>query len=233
VVAPPAGKGGTTARPPRPASGPLPGGAGASGGAGTGGVAAPPVASPAGKGGAGTPTAPPRATQTARFIAADPHALQVHLGADGKLPSLVLEDVDQAREEAVRQPRTSPPWLLLLVFGFSITASLALLFIDSGDAPHVERGSKTTARTALQHHYTGTYPPLAPYQQRIRRALQAYQKGDRAEEKRLYREVLDILHTEGKNKSTGVTGMIDAPDPPLGNPSDRHLEALISILLSD
>jgi len=159
--------------------------------------------------------------------------MKVHLGADGKLPELVLQDADQALEAAVARPQTSPPWLLLVVFGFSVTVSLAMLFIDSGNSPQVERRSRASARAALQQNYAGTYPPFTPYQQKIRLALQAHQKGDRSEEKRLFREVLDILHAESKNRSTGVTGMIDAPDPPAGNPSDRHLEGLISTLLSD
>lgn len=188
--------------------------------------AAPPLSSP-------PPQPPPRASQIARFIAADPTALRVHLGANGKLPELVLQDADQALEEAVAHPKTSPPWLLLLVFGFSVTVSLAMLFVESGGSSQVERRSRTAARAALQQNYSGTYPPFAPYQQKIRLALQAHQKGDRVEEKRLFHEVLDILHAESKNRSTGVTGMIDAPDPPAGNPSDRHLEGLISTLLSD
>ena len=102
-----------------------------------------------------------------------------------------------------------------------------------GGSTQVERRSRTAARAALQQDYTGTYPPFSPYQQKIRLGIQAHEKGDRAEEKRLFREVLDILHAESKNKSTGVTGMIDVPDPPAGNPSDRHLEGLISTLLSD
>lgn len=176
---------------------------------------------------------PPRTVHTARFIAADPTALKVSLGADGKLPELLLTDVEKAREEAVAKPKSSPPWLMLVVFGFSISISMAMLFVDSDMNVHYERGSHASARAALQANYVGVVPPLAPYQTKIRLALQAYQKGDRDEEKRLYREVLDILKSESKNKSTGVTGMIDSPDPPAGNPSDRHLEALISILLTD
>ena len=128
------------------------------------------------------------------------------MGADGKLPALVLHDVDQALEAAVAHPKTSPPWLLLVVFGFSVTMSLAMLFIDSGNSTQVERRSRTAARAALQQNYTGTYPPLAPYQQKIRRRCKLTKQGDRAEEKRLFREVLDILHAESKNRSTGVDG---------------------------
>ena len=131
------------------------------------------------------------------------------------------------------KPKTSPPWLLLTVFGVSITMSLALLFVDTAGTDVGERQSAAAARHQLQSNYAGVVPPLAPYQQKIRLALQAHQKGDREEERRLYREVLDILHSESKNKSTGITGMIDAPDPPLGNPSDRHLEGLISTLLGE
>ncbi|MFO0901741.1 MAG: hypothetical protein U0939_02005 [Pirellulales bacterium] len=179
--------------------------------------------------------APPplRTSQTARFIAADPNAMRVPLGADGKLPSLLLEDVEQAVEEEAAKPKNSPPWLLLTVFGVSIAMSLALLFVDSEGGGGGERRSAVATRSQLQQHYAGVVPPLAPYQQKVRLALQAHEKGDREEEKRLYREVLDILHSESKNKSTGVTGMIDAPDPPIGNPSDRHLEGLISTLLSE
>lgn len=154
------------------------------------------------------------------------------LGADGKLPMLVLHDSEKPADEKEKANSSSPPWLLLLVFGFSITASVAMLFVDSGSAP-LEKRSQSAAREALRQYYTGDQPPLAPFQLKVRLILQASQRGDREEERRLCRDVLDLLHAESKSKFTGVTGMIDAPEPPGGRPSDRHLESLISTILQD
>jgi hypothetical protein len=180
------------------------------------------------------PQPPARISQTARFIAADPSALRVQLGADGKLPELLLDDADKQQEAvAEEKPQSSPPWLLMGVFAISIAMSMAMLFMEVEGGGAVGQRSQVLARTQLKQLYTGDYPPLAPYQQRVRQALQAFQRGDRDEERRLLREVLDILHAESKSRTTGITGMIDAPDPPIGNPSDRHLESLISTLLAD
>lgn len=179
------------------------------------------------------PAGTSRPTHSARFIAADAAAVRVPLGADGKLPELVLVDLASPKEEEeAAKKKTTPPWLLLVVFGFSVTASVAMLFIDSS-GPVIERQSKAKARESLQKYYAGSKMPLATHQQKVRLALQAYQRGDRDAERRFYREVLDILHAESKNKFTGITGMVDSPDPPVGNPSDRHLESLISVLLAD
>lgn len=120
------------------------------------------------------------------------------------------------------------------VFGLSIAMSLAMLFMDAeGTGGGGGQRSQAVARAQLKQLYTGDYPPLAPYQVRVRQALQAFQKGDREDERRLLREVLDLLHAESKSRTTGITGMIEAPDPPIGNPSDRHLESLISTLLAE
>ncbi len=157
------------------------------------------------------------------------------MGADGKLPELLLEDADK-KQEAVAEEKaksSSPPWLLMGVFATSIAMSLAMLFIETDGTGGGGVRSQAVARVQLKQLYAGDYPPLAPYQLRVRQALQAFQKGDREEERRLLREVLDILHAESKSRTTGITGMIDAPDPPIGNPSDRHLESLISTLLAD
>jgi hypothetical protein len=180
------------------------------------------------------PQPPARISQTARFVAADPSALRVQLGADGKLPELLLDDADKrAAGVAEEKPRSSPPWLLMGVFGLSIAMSLAMLFMDAEGTGGGGQRSQAVARAQLKQLYTGDYPPLAPYQVRVRQALQAFQKGDREDERRLLREVLDLLHAESKSRTTGITGMIEAPDPPIGNPSDRHLESLISTLLAE
>ena len=194
----------------------MPGVAGAFGGAGMGATA---------------PAMPP--PRSARFITADPGATRVALGADGKLPALVLADGPRTEEEEAEKKQASgPPWLLLLVFGFSITASVAMLLVESS-GPQVERRSQTAARHAIRQYYTGASMPIAPYQMKLRLALQAAQRGDRETEKRMCREVLDILHSESKSKFTGITGIVDGPDPPEGRPSDRHLENLLSTLLND
>ncbi|MFM9067417.1 MAG: hypothetical protein ACKOUR_08830 [Planctomycetota bacterium] len=185
------------------------------------------------------PPAPPPAVavspvvpQAARFIAADPTAGRVPLGLDGKLPMLVLVDGEQGPEKVEKPAQNAPPWLLILALGFSITASVALLFVDTSTG-RIERQSKGEAREALQRFYVGDEGKQAAFQLQVRLIIQANQRGDREEERQYCRELLNMLHSESNNKNTGLTGRRDDADPPMGLPNDRHLISLINVLLNN
>jgi len=178
------------------------------------------------------PTTASRTSRSARFISADTAAARFDLTADGKLPELVLSDRDQAAV-AEAPPQRTQPWLLIGLLVFSVASSVVMLLFDS-TASTDSKTSRMAAREAIRLYYTGQPPRLEPYQTRLRLALQAGQRDDRAAERRLYQEVLALLRSEGTSKFRGLTGMASSSiDPPDGPPHDRHLERLISILLSD
>lgn len=175
---------------------------------------------------------PARTAKSAKFIAAETTATKFDLTADGKLPELVLADKDRAAATDAPAART-PPWFLIGMLGFSVISSVLMLVVDTAPVA-TSLTSHAAAREAIQLYYVGQPPRLEPYQARLRLALQAGGRGDRAEERRLYQEVLALLRSEGTSKFRGLTGMAsNALDPPDGPPHDRHLERLISILLSD
>jgi len=58
-------------------------------------------------------------------------------------------------------------------------------------------------------------------------ALQAHHKGDYAQERTHYKQVLKMLREENKNAYTGVTGTVSAREPP----NDEDLDSLLRTLL--
>jgi len=148
----------------------------------------------------------------------------VQLGADGTLPELVLEEVEPDAAGTRQQSKSSNPMFLIGVLSASVVSSVLLLLLDAesttrGDGP-------ADARHELARHYIRG-EPLAEYQVLLRRALQQHAQGNLAEERRLYHRVLDMLHREDQNRFTGLTGAVDAADPP----NDRDLERLLARLL--
>lgn len=197
---------------------------------GSGGSAAHPAA-PAVATGGGSAN-PVRAARSAKFISADSQATRFDLTADGKLPELILSDAEKTAATEPQAPR-GQPWFLIILMTFSILSSVLMLLVDTSSTAG-SKSDQAAAREAIRSYYTGQPPNLEPYHRQLRLALQAGQRGDRAEERRLYQEVLTLLRSEGTSKFRGLTGMATSGvDPPSGPPNDRHLERLISILLSD
>lgn len=167
----------------------------------------------------------PRAARPARFIAGESTDTAIELGQDGQLPMLVLtEGKSNAATEADGQK--SNPLLLVGVLCFSLLASLSMLLLDT-TAYYAEPDSKTEARAQIEAHYVKGKPLREPYQHELAAALQAHHKGDYAQERTHYKQVLKMLHEENKNAYTGVTGRVSAPSPP----NDEHLESLLRTLL--
>ena len=168
---------------------------------------------------------PRRKPKQAKFITADATATKVQLGADGQLPELKLNEVEtDEKDNEEASSGTSP--LLLVVLAISIVSSVVLLLLDTS----ASRSESRTKRDALERLETPYYigePPTKPepFQLLIRQALQAHRRGDLDTERQLYKRVLDLLHAEGKNKFTGLTGNIYGETD-----SDEELEKLINTL---
>ena len=141
---------------------------------------------------------------------------------DGKLPELSLTD------EAPKKTREMPslqsnPLMMVLLFVFSMFASIGLLFIDF-EATGKSTTSRAEARENLERFYevhSGISP--APYQVELRKAQQSYSRGDYQEERQHYRRVMNLLRAEGKDNFRGLTG---------NKEDDKELEEYLAILLS-
>lgn len=178
------------------------------------------------------PVSTAASTQSARFIIADATARRIELGAGGQLPRLVLDEAQkkEAPEEASGGSKT---WVLLLAVGASVLLSVGMLFFDAGGG-RLEPSDKGQARRRLEERYVqelATKEPRPPCQPFLARGLQAYNRGDYTEERRLYRHVLDMLHSEGKDPIKGITGAVNTQSNSM--PNDIELEELLSTLLRE
>jgi hypothetical protein len=174
--------------------------------------------------------APPRMKQkapTAKFIAGSRTETNVQLGADGQLPALVLRETKQ-QDDSEDTANTTNPLLLIGVLCFSISLSVILLFVDTS-ATVSEGKTKAHAREQIKRVYARPSANDKPYQTKLREAIWAHNNDDFQVERRRYREVLDMLHSEAIRDLGGLTGMREAKQPP----NDRHLEDLLGILLTE
>jgi hypothetical protein len=168
-----------------------------------------------------------RPVQTAKFVAGEAAETRVQLGADGRLPELVVPERNTEREQEQTGPRESKPLLLIGVLCFSITLSIIMLVFEPSQ--HNSRSfDKAEARRVIAAYYTGVGPDLKPFQKKLREALQAYHREDFDTERRLYRQVLNMLHDESNPDVDGLTGWRVADGPP----NDLHLEQQLAKLMS-
>lgn len=142
------------------------------------------------------------------------------------MPQLVLEEVD-VRERVTEQSGGPSPIVMMTVLALSFGMSLLLLLMPEGGSGTVAT-TQAEARAIIENEYLQG-SPLEPYQELLRQALEAHARGDTAAERRLYRGVLDMLHAEGNNERSGLTG------DPYGTraPSDKDLEKQLSTLLNE
>lgn len=191
----------------------------------------PPVPPPVGSGPSPPLVVPPpvsRLAQAAKFIAEETAETRVQLGADGRLPELKFEA--RAAEPDPREPQAgggSNPLLLVGVLCFSVTLSVILLVFEPQTVP-ANDAAKAAARHWIELRYIGSDSTPQDLKDRLRWALQAAIRGDDVSERRLYREVLNMLHDESLRGAAGLTGPRVAAEPP----NDRHLEEQLAILLS-
>ena len=147
------------------------------------------------------------ATRTvAKFITDRKGETLVRLGEDGHLPELALAEVTAPKRDKRKRPAQGNPALIYGALGFSLLASLAMLFLDP--AVTDERSeSKTVARQAVMSDFVGgDKGPIKPYQQLLRDAGLAQSRGDNRSEREAYLKVLKLLNSEDKNPFTGITG---------------------------
>ena len=166
-----------------------------------------------------------RAARPAKFIADESTDSAIELGQDGQLPMLVLAE-GESTEATDADGQKSNPLILVGVLCFSLLASLSMLLFDT-TAYYAEPDSEKEARAQIEAHYVKGNPLREPYQDILAAALQDYHKGDYAQERVHYKQVLKMLHEENKNAFTGLTGRVSAPLPP----SDEHLDSLLRTLL--
>jgi predicted lipid-binding transport protein (Tim44 family) len=159
-------------------------------------------------------------SKVARFVATEKTAAPSAVQPNGQLPDLALA------ERVARKPEQSSssgnPALLVVALCLSFGMSLLLLVADLSPRAGESR-RKLDARQEIQEKFIrNAHNPRDTWQALLRRAQQAYARGDRAEEARLYREVLKLLHSEHVDRFTGVTG---------SPASDRELRRLIGEIL--
>ncbi len=161
----------------------------------------------------------------ARFISAEAAQSLLKL-ADGKLPELHLEE-GEAKEKAPKKERSVNPVVLVVGLGVSVALSVWMAMSDLGPGSGTGGNGKARAREIIRNEYfqdLDRASAIKPYQQLLRDAEVAHVRGDYPEERRLYRQVLNLLHAEGRAPGEGLTG---SPG------RDKKLEENISILLSD
>jgi hypothetical protein len=175
-----------------------------------------------------------KSRSVARFITDGPGDPLVKLGEDGHLPELALRE-GSAREGRETQTKQTSPAILALVLSLSIGMTLLMLLMDSGGFGD-NTAIKARARAEITEYYGSEKDDLKSYQIHLREARQARGRGDYQAERSAYRDVLAQLRSEAKEKLykyTGLTGRLDYAEGEENRKSDRRLEELISILLSD
>lgn len=170
----------------------------------------------------------------ARFITDGPGDPLVKLGEDGHLPELQLKE-GHVREGREPQAQKSNPFLLVLAVGASLLMTVLMLVLEAeGTGDNTAR--KARARVEISEYYGQENEDIKPYQIYLRQARQARGRGDLEGERAEYRKVLNLLRSEAReklNRYTGITGRLDYVDGDDNRKSDRRLEELIAILLSE
>ena len=176
-----------------------------------------------------------RTAKAAKFVTGGATTTRINLGEDGQLPELVVEDKEKPKEQTETQ-QTSKPLVLAVALCLSVAFSVAMLFLESESKPAASRGKAAARREVAKYYLGGNQDPMSEetkplfeYQRLLRKALSAESRGDEQLAKFLYRRVLDMIHSEEKTDSIGLTGPRIAVSPP----SDTHLKKQLSILLSD
>jgi len=170
----------------------------------------------------------------ARFITDGPGDPLVKLGEDGHLPELQLKE-GHVREGREPQAQKSNPFLLVLALGASVLVTILMLVLEA-EGTGDNTAQKARARVEISDYYGQEKEEIKPYQIYLRQARQARGRGDLEGERAEYRKVLNLLRSEAReklNKYTGITGRLDYVDGDDNRKSDRRLEELIAILLSE
>ncbi len=141
----------------------------------------------------------------AKFITDRPGETLVRLGEDGHLPELALLEAAAPKTDK-RKASQGNPALVYGALGFSLLASVAMLFLEPQSFD--ERAtSKASARQKIVDKFIGDDKgPTKPYQRLLREAGLAHSRGDFSGERSAYLTVLGLLNSEDRNQFTGITG---------------------------
>jgi hypothetical protein len=158
----------------------------------------------------------------AKFITDRPGETLVRLGEDGHLPELALQETAAPKVDKQKKQQGNPA-LVYAVLGFSLLASVAMVFLDP-PAMDQHAASTVEVRAKIANEFIGDEKgPKTPCQRLLREAGLAHSRGDFAGERNAYLTVLSLLNAEDKNPYTGITG---SPE------SDEELKRHLSVLLA-
>jgi hypothetical protein len=158
----------------------------------------------------------------AKFITDRPGETLVKLGEDGHLPELALQETAAPKADKRKQTGQGNPALVYGVLGFSLLASVAMMFLEPQSFDQ-QTTSKAEARKGLVKFIGDEKGPVKPYQRLLREAGLAHSRGDFAGERYAYLSTLGLLNSEDKNPFTGITGSPESDDELRG-----YLATLIS-----
>jgi hypothetical protein len=158
----------------------------------------------------------------AKFITDRPGEMLVRLGEDGHLPELSLQETAAPKTDKRKPTGQGNPALVYGALGFSLLASMAMLFLEPQSFD--ERAtSKASARRAIIDRFIGDDKgPTKPYQRLLREAGLSHSRGDFGSERSAYLNVLSLLNSEDKNPFTGITGSAQ---------EDEELKQYLAVLL--
>ena len=158
----------------------------------------------------------------AKFITDKPGETLVRLGDDGNLPELTLLEVAAPKVDKKKGSQGNPA-LIYGALGFSLLASVAMLFVEPPDLDQ-RSASKSEVRAKIVKEFIGDEKgPKTPCQKLLREAGLAHARGDFSGERNAYQAVLSLLNAEDRNPYTGVTG---SPD------TDEELRQFLGVLLT-
>jgi hypothetical protein len=168
---------------------------------------APPTGAPpaGGEAAASTPAAPPKSRKVARLVSAEAAQSSLKLAADGQLPHLHLQENDK-KGKGDGKAKSIPTGVVVAVWVVSVGLTVAMvLHANSADDSDVAE-KKKVAQAVIEKYVSGRNAggELQPYQQLLRSARQARARGDFRAERQYYKQVLDLLHTETRDGSTGL-----------------------------
>ena len=158
----------------------------------------------------------------AKFITDRKGETLVRLGEDGHLPELALAEITAPKHDKRKRAAQGNPALIYGALGFSLLASLAMLFLDPATSGEPSE-TKAVARQAVMRDFVGDDKgPIKPYQQLLRDGGLAHSRGDTRSERAAYLRVLKLLNSEDKNPFTGITGTAE---------DDERLKKHLAVLL--
>ena len=146
----------------------------------------------------------------------------VKLGEDGHLPELALQEAAAPKTAKQKEGEKGNPALVYGALGFSLLASMAMMFLEP-ETFDERRASKSTARREIVTRFIGDEKgPTKPYQRLLREAGLAHSRGDFRSERDAYLAVLNLLNAEDRNPHIGITGDLE---------DDEKLKGYLAILL--